>query len=356
AKAIVFVATKRGCQQLERSLRGRLPLAVSAIHGDKAQREREKALQSFRDDHTQVLLATDVAGRGIDVKDVKLVVNFDLPRSTEDYIHRIGRTGRNGKGVAVSLITEADHDGMAMVAKVIKDSGAQMPQELARRCGDIFRGVDPRMHWREPFKGLEKNKYDKERSMPSAPEVSPSNKSLFRGSTLTPEEEERFKKISELSSDMQKYAEALWKDKELFQKVPGYKQTTVTAFANGTCDAPLCDQVCFLYEWCHNTELHELDLMEIHWPRDMDLEWKDLEREEGSWWLNKTRGFTGVSTGEPPDGCDFQNIKAIQPQMKNPKDLELLEKMRKVLEQLVLRHLARVGPVNSAEDVIGIEG
>lgn len=58
-------------------------------------------------------------------QDVKLVVNFDLPRSTEDYIHRIGRTGRNGKGVAVSLITEADHDGMAMVAKVIKDSGAR---------------------------------------------------------------------------------------------------------------------------------------------------------------------------------------------------------------------------------------
>ncbi|CAL1141209.1 unnamed protein product [Cladocopium goreaui] len=173
-RAIVFVATKRGCQQLERSLRGRLPLSVDAIHGDRSQRDREAALQHFRSGAIQVLLATDVAGRGIDVKDVNLVVNYDMPRSAEDYVHRIGRTGRNNKGVAVSILTDNDQDAMSLIAKVIKDSGTRMPPELVKRLGpngppapptgpsESGGPVDPRMHWLEPWKGLDGNKYDKE--------------------------------------------------------------------------------------------------------------------------------------------------------------------------------------------------
>ncbi|CAK9094603.1 unnamed protein product [Durusdinium trenchii] len=169
-RAMVFIATKRSCQQLERGLRGRLPFAVDALHGDRSQRDREAALQRFRSGATQVLLATDVAGRGIDVKEVNLVVNYDMPRSAEDYVHRIGRTGRNAHGWAVSILTDNEQDSMSLIAKVIKDSGGRMPPELAKRLlpapapfvDPEGARVDPRMHWLEPWQGLEGNKYGKE--------------------------------------------------------------------------------------------------------------------------------------------------------------------------------------------------
>ncbi|CAE7217138.1 unnamed protein product [Symbiodinium natans] len=163
-KAIVFVATKRACQQLERSLRGRVPLVCDALHGDRSQRDREAVLDHFRKGQVQVLLATDVAGRGIDVSNVTLVVNYDCPRSAEDYIHRIGRTGRQGKGVAISILTDREQDAMELIANVIEKAGTRMPPELAKRLGMLTSvgKVDPRMHWKEPWQGLDGNKYQKE--------------------------------------------------------------------------------------------------------------------------------------------------------------------------------------------------
>lgn len=164
-KAIVFVATKRTCQQLERSLRGRVPLVCDAIHGDRSQRDREAVLDHFRNGQVQVLLATDVAGRGIDVSNVNLVVNYDCPRNAEDYIHRIGRTGRQGKGVAISILTDREQDAMELIANVIEKAGTRMPPELAKRMGMLLGGdkkVDPRMHWKEPWQGLDGDSYQKE--------------------------------------------------------------------------------------------------------------------------------------------------------------------------------------------------
>lgn len=103
-KALVFGRTKRGVHKLTMTLRDRGILAES-IHGDKTLSHRKRALMAFRTNEVKVLVATDVAARGIDVADITHVINYDLPETYEDYIHRIGRTGRaNARGIAVTFI------------------------------------------------------------------------------------------------------------------------------------------------------------------------------------------------------------------------------------------------------------
>ncbi|HPS40471.1 MAG TPA: DEAD/DEAH box helicase [Candidatus Woesebacteria bacterium] len=103
-KVLVFGRTKYGMEKLTRELNSR-GFKVASIHGNKSQGQRQKALQQFRDDHVQILLATDVVSRGLDIKDVTHVINYDLPETYEDYIHRIGRTGRANKtGIALTFV------------------------------------------------------------------------------------------------------------------------------------------------------------------------------------------------------------------------------------------------------------
>eukprot|EP00931_Biecheleriopsis_adriatica_P115722 TRINITY_DN91487_c0_g1_i1.p1 TRINITY_DN91487_c0_g1~~TRINITY_DN91487_c0_g1_i1.p1 ORF type:complete len:602 (+),score=103.94 TRINITY_DN91487_c0_g1_i1:78-1883(+) len=103
---VVFVETKRGADALEIDLHQR-DMAVTAIHGDRTQIEREQALAAFKSGSHPILVATDVAARGLDIPNVSVVVNFDLPKQLDDYIHRIGRTGRAGrKGTAVAFVNE----------------------------------------------------------------------------------------------------------------------------------------------------------------------------------------------------------------------------------------------------------
>ncbi len=103
-KVLVFGRTKRGLNKLSAKL-SRVGIKVSIIHGNKSQSQRLRALQQFRTDRVQVLLATDVASRGLDIDDVTHVINYDLPESYEVYIHRIGRTGRANKtGTALSFV------------------------------------------------------------------------------------------------------------------------------------------------------------------------------------------------------------------------------------------------------------
>ncbi|OHC50343.1 MAG: DEAD/DEAH box helicase, partial [Pseudomonadales bacterium RIFCSPLOWO2_02_FULL_63_210] len=104
SQALVFVKTRKGVDELEGELQ-RHGISADAIHGDKPQATRLRALQRFKDGEIKVLVATDVAARGLDIDDMPLVVNFDLPIVAEDYVHRIGRTGRAGAtGQAVSLV------------------------------------------------------------------------------------------------------------------------------------------------------------------------------------------------------------------------------------------------------------
>jgi superfamily II DNA/RNA helicase len=103
-QAFVFVNSKLGCARLARSLE-REGLKTTALHGDKSQDERLKALEAFKTGEVDLLVCTDVAARGLDIKDVPAVFNFDIPFNAEDYVHRIGRTGRAGAaGLAVSFV------------------------------------------------------------------------------------------------------------------------------------------------------------------------------------------------------------------------------------------------------------
>jgi len=103
-KVILFCETKRNTEKMAKKLKEK-DIRVDAIHGDKSQRAREVALRKFKNGSVKVLVATDVAARGIDVPDVSLVINYEAPRSYNDYVHRIGRTGRAGKmGKAITMI------------------------------------------------------------------------------------------------------------------------------------------------------------------------------------------------------------------------------------------------------------
>ncbi len=118
-QVLVFCATRIGANRLAHQLR-RDRIHADAIHGDKSQAEREAALEAFKAGKTTVLVATDVASRGLDIEGLPQVVNFDLPRSPEDYVHRIGRTGRAGlPGEAISLVAPEDQEALAAIERLI---------------------------------------------------------------------------------------------------------------------------------------------------------------------------------------------------------------------------------------------
>lgn len=117
---MVFSRTKHGANKLAKSL-SMAGFAADAIHGNKSQAQREKTLDRFRKGLTPVLVATDVAARGVDVKDVGLVVNYDLPNEPEAYVHRIGRTGRAGAaGLSVSFCANDELDYLREIEKIIR--------------------------------------------------------------------------------------------------------------------------------------------------------------------------------------------------------------------------------------------
>ncbi|CAA0813451.1 DEAD-box ATP-dependent RNA helicase 52 [Striga hermonthica] len=127
---LVFVETKRGADALERwlSMKG---FPATAIHGDKVQMERERALKSFRTGRTPILVATDVAARGLDIPHVAHVVNFDLPRAIDDYVHRIGRTGRAGKsGVATAFFSEKNSPLAKSLIQLMLEAKQEVPSWL----------------------------------------------------------------------------------------------------------------------------------------------------------------------------------------------------------------------------------
>ena len=131
-RVLIFVETKIGAKSLTSSL-SREGHRVNDIHGDKSQRDRDTALAEFKSGRTPVLVATDVAARGIDVPDVRMVVNFDMPSNIEDYVHRIGRTGRAGaQGFAVTFFTDK-HARMAKeLMDILRGSGQVIPPELTK--------------------------------------------------------------------------------------------------------------------------------------------------------------------------------------------------------------------------------
>ena len=126
-QVLVFTRTKHGANKLVEQL-GKDSIGAMAIHGNKSQSARTKALAEFKDGSLQVLVATDIAARGIDIDQLPHVVNYDLPNIPEDYVHRIGRTGRAGAtGEAVSLVCVDEHQMLKDIEKLIKQT---LPREV----------------------------------------------------------------------------------------------------------------------------------------------------------------------------------------------------------------------------------
>jgi ATP-dependent RNA helicase RhlE len=124
---IVFVNTKLGASRLARQLE-RDGVSATAIHGDRSQAERLKALDDFKAGLIKALVATDVAARGLDIADMPCVVNYDVPNNAEDYVHRIGRTGRAGaSGIAITLMAPDEERNLADIEKLIKRSLLRVP-------------------------------------------------------------------------------------------------------------------------------------------------------------------------------------------------------------------------------------
>ena len=123
SQALVFCKTKRGSDRVGEQLE-RDGIKTAVIHGNKSQGARTRALGEFKAGRVDVLVATDIAARGLDIVQLPLVINFDLPLVAEDYIHRIGRTGRAGRrGRAVSLVSAAD-------SRLLRDIQRLLPEPL----------------------------------------------------------------------------------------------------------------------------------------------------------------------------------------------------------------------------------
>jgi ATP-dependent RNA helicase DDX3X len=123
---LVFVETKRLADHLEEFLYTK-QFPVVSIHGDRSQKEREASLEMFRTGKARIMVATDVAARGLDVKDVKHVINYDLPHDINDYVHRIGRTGRCGaEGLATAFFNEKNKNIARDLVQLLEESGQEV--------------------------------------------------------------------------------------------------------------------------------------------------------------------------------------------------------------------------------------
>merc|ERR1719278_1609547 len=130
SRTLVFVETKRGADSLDEFLH-REGFPVTSIHGDRTQREREEALRRFKCGQTPIIVATAVAARGLDIPNVKHVINFDLPSDVEEYVHRIGRTGRMGNlGLATSFFNDKNRNLVKELVELIIESNQELPSWL----------------------------------------------------------------------------------------------------------------------------------------------------------------------------------------------------------------------------------
>ena len=167
-RVIVFTRTKRGADKVARKLNAD-GLGASAIHGNKSQGQRQRALDAFRGGKEPVLIATDIAARGIDVPDIQLVVNYDLPNVPESYVHRIGRTARAGaSGLAVSFCAIDEIKQLRDIEKLIRTNipalavdGSLIPERAQQT-------THPRGTKRPPTQGQKRRRYSSRANRASA--------------------------------------------------------------------------------------------------------------------------------------------------------------------------------------------
>ncbi|KXJ74300.1 hypothetical protein RP20_CCG013981 [Aedes albopictus] len=136
-KVIIFCGRKTRADDLssEFVLSG---INCTSLHGDREQADREQALEDIKTGEVRVLIATDVASRGLDIEDISHVVNYDFPRNIEEYVHRVGRTGRAGRsGVSLSFFTRGDWAVAADLIKILEEADQEVPDEI-RQMADRF--------------------------------------------------------------------------------------------------------------------------------------------------------------------------------------------------------------------------
>ncbi len=180
-QALVFSRTKHGASRLAKKLEGN-GISATSIHGDKRQNARIKALADFKSGKAKVLVATDIAARGIDIEQLPHVVNFDLPQVAEDYVHRIGRTGRAGqKGEAISLVCADEFSQLVDIEHLI---GTTLEREL-------FDGFEPDHNLPESKLGMKKPKKIKKPKTPGKPKTQGRNKSGQQVNKKPPRNKER---------------------------------------------------------------------------------------------------------------------------------------------------------------------
>jgi ATP-dependent RNA helicase RhlE len=150
SRAIVFTRTKRGADRVAEQL-GKSGVRAEAMHGNKSQAHRERALASFRSSRTQVLVATDLAARGLDVDGISHIFNYDLPVEPETYVHRIGRTGRAGAtGAAVSFCADDEHEHLRAIEHLLRQTLVVDPDSPGARPA---RSSSPERSKRPAFQG-----------------------------------------------------------------------------------------------------------------------------------------------------------------------------------------------------------
>ncbi len=155
---IIFVSTKIKVKELERDLQ-KAKLKAKAIHSDLEQNEREEVLRNFRSKQLQILVATDILSRGIDIEDIGLVINYDVPGDAEDYIHRIGRTARAAStGVALTFINEFDQQKFLQIETLIGSEVKKIPLPPSVGVGPAY---TPLVKIKKPF--LKKKSFNKDR-------------------------------------------------------------------------------------------------------------------------------------------------------------------------------------------------
>lgn len=158
-RVLVFTRTKRGADRLAHILEARSHKS-NRIHGDRSQSQREAALRGFKNGQTRVLVATDVAARGIDIDSVSHVINYDVPEVAEDYVHRIGRTGRAGqKGRAITLVTPSEELTMRTIERL---TGQKVERVLLPAFGGALPTVEKPKKPVRPF-GRSRSRYSRSR-------------------------------------------------------------------------------------------------------------------------------------------------------------------------------------------------
>ena len=156
SSVLVFSRTKHGAKKIARDIRG-MGHTADEIHSNRTQSQRQRALEAFRKGKIRILVATDIAARGIDVKEIGIVINFDLPDNAEDYVHRIGRTGRAGKsGKAISFAAPNERADVKKIERLIRKTlpVLSLPKALpAPRPKPAYEERSPQPHGRPPRGG-----------------------------------------------------------------------------------------------------------------------------------------------------------------------------------------------------------